>query len=520
MTNELGGYLAGDVENPEFIRLNLPARTPEHAPTDEPTICYRINSDYIGYVLAGIDPFSHSDAFVGTQEEREQAAAWFVELQILLMTGNVSCGEVDGMQLRQNPSNPCQLEQSFDNGASWSLAFDYSLCFRESKGTNITIVNNNMAEAVAFANAIAETWGGTWQELAPGMDYDLSITDEQRDNAYCYALQLFLNQVGLILGEMEASGWSGWDIAEIVAWIVASGAPMVIGWAAYAGKTLHPAVLLATTIAEVVAIVAIDWLGGHEEAPEISDFLSAATQESLICCGMDVVGGMTPSALRFAQMFDVCDDVTLDGLSQAAVIALLDSERMYTVYLTVVQAAFEALERGQIFNCPCAVETITFELTTESGVEPDTYYGEQTWENSPDDAGCYLYVPEGGVFFGDETTGQYINYRGVSMRIPGVFGEVRSVEVQGNNALGTGSPSDDCVAIAYGGDLKQWSRATASIGIDATNKRTAYRELNDDTIVIYWRSDVRYGYSDPLIGSCMVARVIIRGKDLSITGVT
>lgn len=30
--------------------------------------------------------------------------------------------------LRQNPENPCQLEQSLDGGESWTLAFDYSLC--------------------------------------------------------------------------------------------------------------------------------------------------------------------------------------------------------------------------------------------------------------------------------------------------------------------------------------------------------------------------------------------------------
>lgn len=31
-------------------------------------------------------------------------------------------------QLRQNPLNACQLQQSIDGGVNWSLAFDYSLC--------------------------------------------------------------------------------------------------------------------------------------------------------------------------------------------------------------------------------------------------------------------------------------------------------------------------------------------------------------------------------------------------------
>jgi len=35
-----------------------------------------------------------------------------------------------GIMLRQNPEDPCQLEQSLDDGETWTLAFDYSLCIR------------------------------------------------------------------------------------------------------------------------------------------------------------------------------------------------------------------------------------------------------------------------------------------------------------------------------------------------------------------------------------------------------
>ena len=37
-----------------------------------------------------------------------------------------SCNE--GAMLRQNPDDNCQLEQSFDDGETWSLAFDFGLC--------------------------------------------------------------------------------------------------------------------------------------------------------------------------------------------------------------------------------------------------------------------------------------------------------------------------------------------------------------------------------------------------------
>jgi hypothetical protein len=37
-------------------------------------------------------------------------------------------GDCMSIQLRQNPLNSCQLQQSNDGGETWSLAFDYSLC--------------------------------------------------------------------------------------------------------------------------------------------------------------------------------------------------------------------------------------------------------------------------------------------------------------------------------------------------------------------------------------------------------
>lgn len=520
MKDELGGFLASDAQNPEYIRLNLPARAPEYAPTDEPAKCYRINSTYIGYILAGIDPFSHPDAFVGTLEEREQAAAHFVDLQILLMTGNVSCGEVDEMRLRQNSNNPCQLEQSFDNGTTWELAFDYGLCFAQQQGYDLTIVNNNVAQAIAVSNAVIEDWDGTWQQLAPGMDFDLSVTDELRDEAYCFAVQLLFTQIGLMLGVMEESGWSEWDIVEMVARAVSVGSKVILGYIWFAAKAVNPYFLLATAIASVVSAEIADYISDHEEEIVLTDFLTPETQESLICCSMDVIGGMTPAALRFSQMIDVCEDVNLDPAIASTVAALLGTEQVYAAFILCVQQAFEALQGGQRFNCPCAVEMIVFELTTEAGVEPDTHYGEQTWHGAAFDAGCYVYVPEGGVFFGDEITGDYINYRGVSMSIDGVFGEVRSVEIQGNLALGIGSGSDNAVGIIYGGDRRTWTRAEADVGLDSRHKRTAYRLLDDGTITVVLRSDVRYGTEGTRAGSCMIARVIIRGKDLLIVGVT
>jgi len=45
-----------------------------------------------------------------------------------LIQEHLQMGTCDNFQLRQNPLNVCQLEQSFDGGETWSTAYDYSLC--------------------------------------------------------------------------------------------------------------------------------------------------------------------------------------------------------------------------------------------------------------------------------------------------------------------------------------------------------------------------------------------------------
>src|ERR1044071_1606822 len=56
-----------------------------------------------------------------------EVAAHFRELFEEITVSN--CASI---QLQQNPVNPCQLMQSFDNGLTWSLAFDYGLCLPTS----------------------------------------------------------------------------------------------------------------------------------------------------------------------------------------------------------------------------------------------------------------------------------------------------------------------------------------------------------------------------------------------------
>lgn len=90
-------YLPPLSENPEHFRHERPAKLPRAGPFGLPARWYRIHVDYIPMLVALCDYMVHSDAFEGTSEQREIAAARWGDLQYLLMTGTIdgSTGEMD-----------------------------------------------------------------------------------------------------------------------------------------------------------------------------------------------------------------------------------------------------------------------------------------------------------------------------------------------------------------------------------------------------------------------------------------
>jgi len=510
------GYLPDDTENPEHIRLDLEAIPPSHDPTDFPSRCFQINTDYVRFLVAGVDVWTHSDAFFGTLAERNLAAQRFVELQILLMCGNIPCEETDTMRLRQNPLNYCQLEQSHDNGATWTLAFDYAKCLKSAGVADNSVVINNVSEAIAVASALSALYVGDYHAIAPGMHYDLSDDDDLRNQAYCYANQLLLLQMSAALQAKQEAGWtSKWDKIGTIAEVVTYVSELVLGLVIVTGARVHPGVLTAVEIVNIVANVVDDYVEGIDSEPPISEGISAENQALLVCCAMDVVGGMTPSMFRFQTMFDVCSDAALGGLVGACIHALVDSEQMYVAYLALVQAAFEAIVAGQRFDCPCAEETMTFEFELPDTGAPNTTYGLGGWYNNPSDLGMFNYQVGLGILSGDEITGDTYNARGVNAQLDGVTGEIHSVSVVFDYARGTFETGDKEALISYGGDNQSWGLYEWFIEVDAVATRNAFRDVHDGTINVVIYTDSRSGSAPPFIGSCCVKRIIVAGRNLS-----
>jgi hypothetical protein len=171
---------------PDYLRHETPTAPPRDDPDATPYRCFHIHVDYIPALIALCDYYCYPDAFLGNETERQEAAARFVNLQIMLMQSNLPCGEGEGMLLRQNLINPCLLEFSNDAGATWALAFDYSICSRRQPHVTVTVGDYNDYRATNTTNMT--TYNGDIVNVAPEWDYG-DEDDIWRDMAMCWAAE-------------------------------------------------------------------------------------------------------------------------------------------------------------------------------------------------------------------------------------------------------------------------------------------------------------------------------------------
>lgn len=76
-------------------------------------------------------------------------------------------------RLRQSPVNPCILEQSLDGGATWSLAFNYSLC-----GGSVVVVPPYPDSDTGASDAAAQVMRNIFEGLLNILDCEAQSRDE------------------------------------------------------------------------------------------------------------------------------------------------------------------------------------------------------------------------------------------------------------------------------------------------------------------------------------------------------
>lgn len=138
----------------------------------------------------------------------------------------VGCGdELDmSFRLRNKPTDGCIIEQSFDEGVTWSTAFDLSLCAALS-GTNYSAnysyVRNFMLDGRTFIENLYNQYDGDVTNIYPQATYDVGepVENDRRNLALCYALERAVDVVcdGVIAGISEAEKAAALGIAAVAA---------------------------------------------------------------------------------------------------------------------------------------------------------------------------------------------------------------------------------------------------------------------------------------------------------------
>jgi len=111
---------------PYDTRLN-PIAPPSAGIFDEPTRPICINVKWIPHLDGVLERLVWEDAWDGDEATVQNAIAQVRKLMVALALGN-SCGTMNQLEVRQNPSSSCILESSVDGGETWVQFADLSTC--------------------------------------------------------------------------------------------------------------------------------------------------------------------------------------------------------------------------------------------------------------------------------------------------------------------------------------------------------------------------------------------------------
>lgn len=157
---------------------------PQSGIFDDPVRCYKINDRWAVIVMGMVSWLLDPDLWKDATDER------YIAIQeISKFLQGMECMS---FELRQNPTNMCLIEQSFDGGQTWSTAFDLSACQSIVDGSQTVINNQQYSEY--FNNYFQDVYNDyvnnyvndptdVYPDLAYGVGNDAAL-----DAAYCNAV--------------------------------------------------------------------------------------------------------------------------------------------------------------------------------------------------------------------------------------------------------------------------------------------------------------------------------------------
>lgn len=190
----------------KFKPRTVPLVKPDAGIFDDPYGCARINFKWLSHVLGAVQVLLEDDAWEGDPDD-----IWEAQQEIEKFCNELGnpCGVLwEGTLLRQNPDDFCQLEQSQDGGATWTLAFDYGLC----QSFDSVAYYSNSAMFDLQLEALYDGTPGSIDGDAPdtlfaaGSD-DSGLDGYWREVALCTAVGAYVDSI--VAGYLETLGSYG-----------------------------------------------------------------------------------------------------------------------------------------------------------------------------------------------------------------------------------------------------------------------------------------------------------------------
>lgn len=341
--------------------------------------CIVASAEWLGHIVGVIDRLAEPDAWAS---DADYALGEILKLQARIH----GC-----MILRQNPTNPCILQQSHDFGQTWSTAFDYSLCMVNDPASKYTLYLQAKSQSAGWSGA----YGGDIGTVFPNVVYDSTADDQYRDLALCYALK------GYVIAICEAAAETIEDdkaIVDNVTWALGIAAGATGLWAGF-GLTLW--IPLGLSLGAMGAQIASAVLGNMA-----SQYRDESAQEEVHCYMFNQLKGSTVQAGDFAGALSGSSfSGNADKIGDAVAVTLNNIDA-YLAFMNMVSEAYTMAQNGLITeeDCPCDLTWCkVLDFTTDAYSEFVTMHNFTT------------YVPGMGYVAGDG------HVSGVKRRLAQIF---------------------------------------------------------------------------------------------------
>jgi hypothetical protein len=248
-------------------------------------------------------------------------------------------------QLRQNPTDACLLEQSFDGGTTWSTAFDYGLCIPPSIDSLLNQVGALYNAAWQPSNYAAND---TWVHSAD----DTAAQADGRAIALCYASK---QAVGILCDGLIGVYNGVIDLVNLAEAVVTLAAPFaaLLGPAAFVGFAAAISVMALEFVEEMVAA-------------DLAILADTDVRAFLACTFFEQLSSRPVMLQAFVTAFDddfscrTADEQRAAFLMNGVLSVAETAQRAFQGFVDLAATATLAERAGDVPSCTCPTATWTY----------------------------------------------------------------------------------------------------------------------------------------------------------------